>query len=251
MDASLQRLAEACGVATTYEDWARRPVEVGEETVRRVLAGLGIDASDPGAALTAWKACNWERVLPPTVVVRRNDPKPVPLRCSAKALVRVEIQLAGDSGREADRHDAAFSSPVEREGPLVERLITIPAGLPLGEHRLVAFVEGESLAEALLIVAPDQLPLPAERIWGWAAQLYAVRSAWGMGDYADLAELARWSAAQGAGLLLVNPLHASTPVPPLQNSPYFPASRRFSSPLYLRPQELPEYVAASDEIRPA
>jgi 4-alpha-glucanotransferase len=70
-----------------------------------------------------------------------------------------------------------------------------------------------------------------------------------MGDYADLAELAGWSGEQGAGLLLVNPLHAAAPVAPVQNSPYFPASRRFSSPLYLRPERLPEYAAATDEVR--
>ena len=105
------------------------------------------------------------------------------------------------------------------------------------------------VADVLLIVAPDQLPLPDGRLWGWMAQVYAVRSAWGMGDYADLAELARWSAGQGAGLLLVNPLHAVAPVAPLQNSPYFPSSRRFSSPLYLRPELLPEYAAAPAEVR--
>ena len=47
MDPALELLARACGVATEYEDWAHRPVAVAEETVRRVLAGLGIDASDP------------------------------------------------------------------------------------------------------------------------------------------------------------------------------------------------------------
>ena len=36
---------------------------------------------------------------------------------------------------------------------------------------------------------------PAERAWGFAVQLYSVRSrlSWGHGDLHDLAELARWS----------------------------------------------------------
>lgn len=246
MDASLQRLAEACGVATSYDDWAHRPVPVSEATVRRVLAGLGIDASDPAAALADWEARRWAQVLPPTVVVRRHAPKPVPLRCPAQSPLRVDITLESH-----DRMDVAFSSPVDREGGWVERLVTIPPELPLGEHRLTAYLDDRPAADVLLVVAPDQLPLPPQRLWGWAAQLYAVRSAWGMGDYADLAELATWSAGQGAGLLLVNPLHAVAPVIPIQNSPYYPSSRRFSSPLYLRPERLPEYASAPPQVRAA
>jgi 4-alpha-glucanotransferase len=37
----------------------------------------------------------------------------------------------------------------------------------------------------------------------------------------------------------VNPLHASTPVVPVQRSPYFPSTRRFRDPLYLRVEEVP------------
>jgi 4-alpha-glucanotransferase len=244
MDSALLRLAEACGVATSYEDWARRPVAVSEQTVRSVLAGLGIDATDPAAALAEWQERSWQRVLAPTVVIRQGFPAPFALRSPRESAVRVELVLAG-------------RAPVELTLPLVsstaadrvERLVPLPAGLPTGDHRLVAYVDELEVASALLVVAPDQLPLPDRRLWGWMVQLYAVRTAWGMGDYADLAQLAGWSGEQGAGLLLVNPLHAVAPVVPLQNSPYFPASRRFSSPLYLRPERLPEYAAAGGEIR--
>ena len=244
MDASLERLAHACGVATTYDDWAHRPVAVSEATVRRVLEGLGIDASDPAQALTDWQERSWARVLPSTVVVRRGEPAPVALRCPAKASIRAEIRIDA----EQDAIELPFSSAVDRERDRIERHLNLPSGLPVGEHRLVAEVDGAEF-EALLIVAPDHLPLPTDRLWGWMAQLYAITSAWGMGDYADLAELATWGAQQGAGLLLVNPLHAAGPVPPLQNSPYFPASRRFHSPLYLRPELLPEYASAPSQVR--
>jgi 4-alpha-glucanotransferase len=63
---------------------------------------------------------------------------------------------------------------------------------------------------------------------------------WGFGDLGDLHRLARWSAtALGAGFLLVNPLHAATPVPPLQPSPYYPSSRLYRNPLYIRVEEAP------------
>jgi 4-alpha-glucanotransferase len=98
------------------------------------------------------------------------------------------------------------------------------------------------------------------RTWGWMLQLYGVRSAgsWGVGDLADLAAFAGWAAANGAGAVLVNPLHAVAPVDPLPASPYSPSSRRFVNPLYLRVTDLPEYAAAGaglrarvDALRPA
>jgi 4-alpha-glucanotransferase len=87
-------------------------------------------------------------------------------------------------------------------------------------------------------------PVPDRRSWGLAVQLYSVRSrqSWGHGDLRDLAELARWSGGLGAGFILVNPLHAAEPLPPVSPSPYLPMTRRYSSPLYLRIEDIPEYA---------
>ena len=53
-----------------------------------------------------------------------------------------------------------------------------------------------------------------DRSWGFAVQLYSLRSrqSWGHGDLRDLADLAAWSACElGAGFVLINPLHAAEP----------------------------------------
>ncbi len=97
-------------------------------------------------------------------------------------------------------------------------------------------------------------PFPARRSWGFAAQLYSVRSraSWGHGDLHDLADLATWSAGDlGADFVLVNPLHAAEPQPPISPSPYLPMSRRQISPLYLRIEDIPEYqgLSAGDRAR--
>src|SRR5215470_12340478 len=87
-------------------------------------------------------------------------------------------------------------------------------------------------------------PLPGDRSWGFTAQLYSVRSrrSWGHGDLHDLADLARWSARDlGAGFVLINPLHAAEPLPPVSPSPYLPMTRRYVSPLYLRIEDIAEY----------
>ena len=159
----LWREAEAHGVATSYRDWHGRRAEVGEETLRAVLAAMG-------------------------ETPRRN------------------------AGAAARRPLAAYLS------------------------------------------RPRAAPLPSGRSWGFTVQLYSLRSrrSWGHGDLRDLAELAAWSARElGAGFVLINPLHAAEPAPPVSPSPYLPMSRRFISPLYLRVEDIPEYaqLPAADRRR--
>ena len=88
-------------------------------------------------------------------------------------------------------------------------------------------------------------PAP-KRVWGWAAQLYALRSreSWGVGDFADLRRFARWSRREGASVLLLNPLGAQTPTLPYEPSPYYASTRRFRNVAYLRVDE----VAGADRV---
>lgn len=103
--------------------------------------------------------------------------------------------------------------------------------IPPGYHTLER-PDGSSVA---LIASPGACPLPGSRQWGFAAQLYGVRSArsWGIGDFDDLGSLAEWSTGLGAGLVVVNPLHATAPTPVQEASPYSPGSRCFLNPIYL------------------
>ncbi len=116
---------------------------------------------------------------------------------------------------------------------------SLPPDLPLGYHE-VRPIDGRPAYR--LIVAPGTCHLPEGlRTWGWAVQLYALRSrgSWGMGDLADLRRLAEWSRdTLEAGAVLLNPLHAVLPLVPQEASPYFPSSRRYRNPLYLRVEEV-------------
>jgi len=126
-----------------------------------------------------------------------------------------------------------------------------PENLPLGYHHWTS-ADGDSATT--VVVSPRACLLPRiAPAWGWAVQLYAMRSraSWGIGDLADLRGLGRWSRRElGAGLLLVNPLHASGPTLPQSASPYFPSSRRFRSPLYLRVEEVPGAERAGLALEP-
>ena len=76
------------------------------------------------------------------------------------------------------------------------------------------------------------------------------RASWAHGDLRDLADLAAWSASDlGADFVLINPLHAAEPLPPVSPSPYLPMSRRWVSPLYLRIEDIPEYSSLNTSER--
>ncbi|EAR52537.1 putative 4-alpha-glucanotransferase [Oceanicola granulosus HTCC2516] len=89
--------------------------------------------------------------------------------------------------------------------------------------------------------------------WGIFCQLYELRSArnWGIGDFADLAELAAICGRAGADFLGINPVHALFLADPDRRSPFFPSNRRYLNPLYIAPDRLgldaPAEVAALRE----
>nr|WP_246215360.1 4-alpha-glucanotransferase [Modestobacter muralis] len=114
----------------------------------------------------------------------------------------------------------------------------LPEDFPLGYHRLRT-ADGR---ERRLIVSPGRCWLPEGwRGWGWAVQLYATRGrgSWGIGDLGDLRTVTQFAKDQGAGFVLVNPLHAVAPTPEQEASPYLPATRRFRNPVYLRIADVP------------
>ncbi|WP_306205313.1 4-alpha-glucanotransferase [Actinoplanes sp. RD1] len=217
MDAQLTALAEAHGVATWYEDWHRERKDVSAESVIGVLGLLGVDASDPAAIereLAAIEEARKHHQLPGTVVVRQGDTR--------------ELAEPGE---------------ILLEDGATREVTGVPGDLPLGWHRLRTGGQ-----EVTLVVVPVELPEPPET-WGWMLQLYSLRSAasWGLGDLGDLRTFVEHS--HGAGLVLLNPLHAVTPTLPVPASPYSPSSRRFANPLYLRVADTEAYARAGDELR--
>lgn len=247
---TLEQLAKAHGVATSYDDWAGRRVEVPRTAVVAALAALDVNASDEDAVAAALREVHdraWRSVVAPVVVARVGQDASVEVVGNVLELrvVRedgsvVEVPVRGD---EIDRRDH-----------LVRKRFALPS-LPLGYHTLEVKTTDEQ-ARCAVIVVPQRLGIAEGRHWGWQIQLYAIRSAqsWGIGDYGDLRTVAEVAAADGAGVLLVNPLHAETPVLPLQPSPYSPSSRLFRSAVALRVRDVPEAHALQSQVealRPA
>jgi 4-alpha-glucanotransferase len=259
LDPALYDLAEAFGVATEYWDWQGQHVPVSRETVVAVLAALDVDASTPEAAAAALANHHrfpWTQMLPPCMVIRECRTASVWVHVPHGDPVSIWIELeTGDSRHQLQQLENWTPPRQIEEGWVGEASFEIPDDLPLGYHTLNA-VSGDQQASMPLIITPLWVGFPERmgqhRGWGFAAQLYSVRSeqSWGVGDLTDLEDIAVWSAAEHqADFVLINPLHVAEPVPPMEPSPYLPSSRRFSNPLYLRLERIPEYAVASPEQR--
>ncbi len=198
------------GVDLTYKDAFGKWHETPPETLEAIGAALGADTGT---------------VAPP------EDDSLIITRCREQRELPGPATICLESGEEL---------PVEGR---------LPADLPSGYHTL----HFENRAEPVrLIVSPCQCWLPEHlRTWGFAIQLYATRSreSWGIGDLADLDTLARWSASDlNAGMMLLNPLSAATPITPQQPSPYFPTSRRFFNPLWIHIEWAPGASSALPQL---
>jgi 4-alpha-glucanotransferase len=150
----------------------------------------------------------------------------------------VRVLVPGSDRRLHGRADLVLEDGSHRtvEGEL-------PWDLPPGYHRLHPQQgHGHGHQDISLIVSPGHCFLPDDlRTWGFAAQVYAARSraSWGIGDLADLARIGQFTRRLGGGVVMVNPMTAPTPVPPIEPSPYYPSSRRFANPLFLRVEDVP------------
>jgi 4-alpha-glucanotransferase len=236
-----RELAALLGVDTEFLDWQRTHTVVPPATIRAVLTALGADVSSRESAVASLDALHRERsgrLIPPCLVLAQGQP----LRL-ADLPAGTQVTLGLEDGT---------SRVLEIHAPTTDPL----ADLPLGYHTLRVRPPDADESTCSLIVTPVRLDLDrllgSRRAWGLALQLYSVPSerSWALGDLADLGTLAAWSAADhGADYLLVNPLAAAQPIPPMEPSPYLPTTRLFTNPVYLRVEDVPEYPALPGAVR--
>ena len=252
------RLAKLVGIATSYVGMSRDYHEIEDDVLVAVLKALGIDASNDGAieqSITTIQRERDTRIVPPTVLHVVGKESKVEVHGGALDVPEASIMLE-DGGAYAGKIELEGGSDtvVEVDGGFVcTSYLVLPADLPEGYHTLEVTVGGKTEI-ATVISAPEKIELLDDMkegsLWGWMSQLYSIRSSgsWGIGDYEDLKTLLVESKKRtGADFMLINPLHAAEPVPPIEPSPYLPISRRFINFSYIRPESMPEYAVLSPE----
>jgi 4-alpha-glucanotransferase len=127
----------------------------------------------------------------------------------------------------------------------LEKLFTLPDGMPLGYHSLTLEIQGAEF-RSLVIASPTRAFSPRgrgwERSWGMFAPLHALHSqnSWSAGDFGDLHSLSEWAHWFGAEFVGTLPLLAAFLDEPFEISPYSPASRLFWNEFYLNISQIPE-----------
>jgi (1->4)-alpha-D-glucan 1-alpha-D-glucosylmutase len=250
MSEALEKLCRLCGVLDEYRDiWGR--AHAPSDAARRVLlAAMGIAADSDEAiarALDDFDRREWARPLPPVLVLREADrPHRIVISLPEDAALRtlrwrLAMESGAEEGGEFSPSDLEEAGRRELDGRIhVRRVLALDLALEPGYHGFSLAAGAEALGAMSLIVVPATCYQPQAlnedgRVWGFAAQLYGVRSErnWGMGDFGDLRRILEHCGEAGAGTLLLNPLHALFPDAPEHASPYSPSHRAFFNPLYL------------------
>jgi 4-alpha-glucanotransferase len=260
---AVQELARLYGVADAYVDYRAQPREVSLQSQAAILAAIGVDAADEQAAAAAihqHETVRWTRLLPPVVVVESGEPLFVPISVPLELdATWLEWRIDFEDGTRRKGAARLDKLQVIEEGSAEDRAyrrlsLKLP-DLPLGYHTASIALDTGLSGELRLVVAPAQCYEPSSitagtRVWGIAAQLYALRSPrnWGMGDFRDLHELIRHAAPLGCGIVGLNPLHALMPANPAHISPYSPSNRQFLNVLYIAVEDVPDF-AECDQAR--
>ena len=247
----LIQLAKLNGISTSYIDQLGTYVEIRDEVLVSVLAALGVDASSDEAIETSYELTKQriaDTLVEPTIVKFIGKESTTPIRAKGHD---VTLRLLLEDGTQYEGNLCMYLTP-QADGSLT---FTLPDDIPAGYHTLRVNA-GPLHGEARLICAPARVPLPPaiaeKQRWGWMAQMYSIRSAesWGVGDYGDLKLLLTDAAEKShADFMLINPIHATAPVEPLEPSPYLPESRRFMNVTYIRPQDIEEYAGLDEKAK--
>lgn len=224
-DGAIVSLARRAGIAPEWEDYAGKPHIVSIESIKRILASLGLPCGTR-AEVSHSRQTLKAKALPPLVTATVGEPinLPISLRQNPDRIrIIYEDGTSADLAAHADWRGLQFSGIVSPGYHTIE----------IGHHRMTIAV-----APRRCLTVADIAP--GERVWGIAAQIYGLRSVGdcGIGDMAGVTALAKAAAKLKADILALSPLHALFSADPSHYSPYSPSSRLFYNPLHADARKL-------------
>ncbi len=238
-DVALGQLARAHGILSHYRDMQGQERTASPDTMRALLAANSVAAESDKLvreSLEALRAVRKARKFPVEVIIEsRKETKLTLGSFDSWQLRRDEAREVLASGRAADT-------------------IALPA---LASDVYTLEVGHSAIRETIRVIAaptrapsvPDQTQLT--RIWGVNLALYGLRSSRnaGLGDYADLADMARIAGQIGADFTGTNPLHAMGHSSKAF-SPYSPSHRGFLNTGHIALDAIPglENAPVADRI---
>ncbi len=221
-DEAVRDLAIRAGIAVEWYDIASRKQMVSPDVLRQILDALALPSSTRGDLVASRKLLSRKssiQALPPLITATAGRPTRLDVGAGEARHARLRLESGG-----------------ERDLSLlpVRGRLRVPAVSEIGYHRLLI-----DDRDVVLAVAPSRChtiddAVPDARLWGIAAQVYAVRQRGdgGIGDASGIAALADLAGSRGADALALSPLHALFTADPMRFGPYSPSSRLFLNPLH-------------------
>ncbi len=228
-DERLRQLAEQAGVSAHWRDQAGRERAVSIESLREILAALGLPASH-------------ESEIADSLALLRQPPQNAAPLVTARVgeVLRLPCPRPG-AGKIAATLESGEQTHLTPLEVLSDALLLPPFATP-GYH-VLHLPDGD----VTVATAPKRCvtfaDLKGKAGFGLAAQIYSLRSPndGGIGNFSGVAALGRSAAALGADLLAISPVHALFGADAGRFSPYSPSSRLFYNPLHADPEAaLPE-----------
>jgi 4-alpha-glucanotransferase len=246
---ALVALAEMAGISPTWIDAFGAPQTVTPESLRAMLAALGMPSATEAecdesiGALVTEKAT---RPLPPLLTAQVGMAIPIGRHPALRGRpYRLELE-------DGSLMEGRFS-----EDP--EQALEIAPLLTPGYHRLqvadyqvtlaVAPPRCYSVADAAATMPGT--PVTQPRLWGISTQLYSLRRPGdgGIGDFGGLARFVRHAAQRGAAAVAISPVHAMFSDDLQRFSPYGPSSRVLFNALHIDPSAVLGEEALQEVLR--
>ncbi|HYG06245.1 MAG TPA: 4-alpha-glucanotransferase [Stenotrophomonas sp.] len=218
MTTPLHALAEAAGLLVDWEDVAGQSRQVEADTLRALLAGLGLRADN-------------DRQCRESLRVLGAAPTRAPL-LTARVGEWIAMDAApGTPCRWQDEAGQAHDSKLDAEGRA-----QAPAQPGYWQLEWRGGQQAVAVAPQRCWQVAEACAAPHPRAWGLALQVYSACSELdaGIGDVAGCADWLRHIAHAGADALALSPTHAPRGRAGVY-SPYSPSDRRFLDPLHAAP----------------
>ena len=245
----LAELGRLFRIETQYRDMRDERVTADVEAVLLVLRALGAelrDDDDAEYAVRARRAQLDRLVLQQVHVAWNGSLRRLQLRLPNARPVPVSIELRLESGEVRVLKAVAEPTAVRtRHAWLPTHSVPLALRLPLGYH-VITIETSSSTLESFIIAAPRHAFVPEDaREWGVFLPLHALRSGrnWGVGDYTELEQIARWTGSMGGQFVATLPLLATFLDAPFEPSPYSPVSKLFWNELFLDITSVPGWAA--------
>ena len=245
MENSFDILLKKLGIARKFTDAAQNQKEyvADDETLRKMVNYLGFELkniNDSEKLLQKLEKQRWLNVFEPIYVVKEKDKT-------------IDIVLPQDQAQEyslkirecgKNKFNPLCFELKNEENRTFGKINYVRQTLEISENLAPQYYDLEletsgKKYRSVLAITPEKCYNPKvlekQKIWGFASQLYSLRSKqnWGVGDFSDLKKLVEICAQNGADIIGLNPLNVLVHDFPDDASPYSSISRLFLNPIYI------------------